>query len=311
MTTFTELNQTQSCIYSRSNLRRAFPGFDDTDIAGIYLHNNNLVVVRNDGNEELYDPKKVQESFMDFNRRLTDFFSFLGPNYRSPSVWHHNGYILFKGWHYNHQLGKNTQAAQLQRAWADKFIHLNKVEKLTALLQSDQTNLGYLIAPDGLRTEDHPIQHDDQLVEGSSDPDPVQHRPFCSCGAFQRQLNNLSEFSQEIEGFTPWCKHLTWFHKCREFQVKRAELITSARGNQPEKCCAWWYAPPSDGNSTGRFVVFHTTYGSQAPESHWRPYKPDKLFTQHDAWGLFFSMMEAGYVPYAGHALPQFKKRTK
>ena len=157
MTTFTELNQTQSCIYSRSNLCRAFPGFDDTDIAGIYLHSDNLVVVRNDGNEELYDPKKVQQSFMDFNRRLTDFFSFLGPNYRSPSVWHHNGYILFKGWHYNHQLGKNTQAAQLQRAWADKFIHLNKVEKLTALLQSDQTNLGYLIAPDGLRTEDHPI----------------------------------------------------------------------------------------------------------------------------------------------------------
>ena len=309
MTTFTELNEVQSFIYNRSNLRRAFEGFDDSDISGIYLHGDDVVVVRNDGNEESYNKKKVQEAFTSFTHRLTDFFAYLGPNYRSPSIWHRNSYIMFKGWHYQHQLGKDTFDAKLQREWADKFIRITNIEKIQALLQSDQTNIGHLIAPDGLWDENQTVQLNDELVEEPSESNPVSSRPYCSCGSFQRQLNNLSAFSDEIEGFTPWCKHLTWFHKCREFQVKRADLITAARGNQPEKCCAWWYAPPSDGNSTGRFVVFHTKYGAQAPESHWRPYKPDQLFTQHDAWGLFFSMMEAGYTPYAGHALPQFSRR--
>jgi hypothetical protein len=49
----------------------------------------------------------------------------------------------------------------------------------------------------------------------------------------------------------------------------------------------------------------------KSPLSHWRTYKPKEIFTQHDAWDLFFNMMEAGYVPFPGTALPQLKSAIK
>jgi len=42
----TPLNQAQSLIYSRTNLRRAYQDFDDSDISGIYLSDDKVVVVR-------------------------------------------------------------------------------------------------------------------------------------------------------------------------------------------------------------------------------------------------------------------------
>jgi hypothetical protein len=61
----------------------------------------------------------------------------------------------------------------------------------------------------------------------------------------------------------------------------------------------------------GRFVLLYTNSGAQSPLSHWRTYKPKEVFTQHDAWDLFFNMMEAGYVPFPGTALPQLKSAIK
>jgi hypothetical protein len=74
---------------------------------------------------------------------------------------------------------------------------------------------------------------------------------------------------------------------------------------------AWWYAPPADATSDGRFVLLHTKSGAQAPLTHWRTYKPNEVFTQNHAWDLFFNMMEAGYVPFPGVALPQLKAAIK
>jgi hypothetical protein len=74
---------------------------------------------------------------------------------------------------------------------------------------------------------------------------------------------------------------------------------------------AWWYAPPSDAITDGRFLLLHTKHGAQAPLTHWRTYKPREVFTQHDAWTLFDNMLESGYVPFPGVALPQLKTTTK
>jgi nitrate reductase NapAB chaperone NapD len=49
-----ELNEAQTAIYNRSNLRRAIKDFDDTEIAGITLRDNLVVVVRTDGSEQTY-----------------------------------------------------------------------------------------------------------------------------------------------------------------------------------------------------------------------------------------------------------------
>ena len=54
-TTIEQLNAGQSIIYSRSNIKRTFDDFDDTDISAICLVDDNLVVVYNDGFEKEYD----------------------------------------------------------------------------------------------------------------------------------------------------------------------------------------------------------------------------------------------------------------
>jgi hypothetical protein len=305
-----ELNAAQALIYTRTNIRRAFPDFDDSEITGIYLRDDNCLVVRCDGSEQAFSREVIKVAFSNYTHRLKDFFSYLGPNYRGPSVWHDNAYIIFKGWNYTHALGHLTSNAQLQAHWADKFIHLTDPAKLKALLQSDQTDLGYLVAPDGLRLSNPPIDMDSEL-DDSTEQKPIFGEPVCSCGSFQRQLNNLSAFQEEIQGFKPWCIHLTWFAKYRELLCKRTEVRNASPSGAPDKCVAWWFAPPKDAVSDGRFVLLYTNHGAQAPLTHWRSYKPKEVFTQHHAWDLFFNMMEAGYVPFPGTSLPQLKAALK
>ena len=293
----TELNAAQASIYTRTNIRRAYQDFDDTGIAGIYLRGDNCLVVRTNGSEQTYSRELIRKAFQHYTNRLKDFFSYLGPNYRGPSVWHHNAYILFKGWNYSHALGHLTSNAKLQAHWADKFIHLSDPAKVTTLLQSDQTDLGHLVAPDGMRLADRPVDMDADLDE-DTEQRTVLGEPVCTCGSFQRQLNHLAELQQEIPGYKPTCIHLTWFNKYRELLCKRTEIRNACPAYAPDKCVAWWYAPPADATSDGRFVLLHTKHGAQAPLTHWRTYKPKEVFTQHDAWSLFDNMMEAGYVPF-------------
>jgi hypothetical protein len=306
----TELNSAQQCIYTRTNLCRAFQDFDDSEISGIYLRGDDCLVVRRDGSEQTYSREIIKAAYATYTNRLKDFFSYLGPNYRGPSVWHNNAYIMFKGWNYTHALGHLTSNAKLQQHWADRFIHVSDIAKITALLQSDQTDIGHLVAPDGMRLTNRPIDMDAELDDGSEQR-TMFGEPSCSCGSFQRQLSNLSTFQEEIQGFKPWCIHLTWFNKYRELLCKRTEARNASPSGTPEKCVAWWYAPPKDAISNGRFVLLYTNQGAQAPLTHWRTYKPNEVFTQHHAWDLFFNMMEAGYVPFPGTSLPQLKTALK
>jgi hypothetical protein len=149
------------------------------------------------------------------------------------------------------------------------------------------------------------------LEENPSGVQASTPEPYCSCGSFQRQLLNVSLFEQEITGFKPWCIHLTWFHKYRELLCKRTEVRNALPSGTPDKCVAWWYAPPADHISEGKFVLLHTKSGAQAPLTHWRTYKPKEVFNQGHAWDLFFNMMEAGYVPFPGTALPQLQSAIK
>lgn len=304
-----QLTTAQASIYSRSNIRRAFSDFDETDIAGIYLRDATCLVVRRDGSEQAYDRSLIKAAYQSYTYRLKDFFSYLGPNYRGPSIWHNNAYVMFKGWNYGHALGHLTSNAKLQTHWADKFIHLKDVNKVTTLLQSDQTDLGHLVAPDGLRLPAGAIDFDSECEQEPNSGSPAAE-PYCSCGSFQRQLANLSDFQMEITGYKPWCIHLTWFHRYRELLCKRTDVRNAARG-AVETCVAWWYAPPKDHISDGRFVLLYTKSGAQAPLSHWRTYKPKEIYTQHNAWDLFSSMLDAGYVPFPGTSLPQLANAVK
>lgn len=307
----TDLNSAQSLIYSRSNIARAYEGFDDTDIAGIGLTDDHCIVMRRDGTEQAYDKQLIKDSFISFSSRLKDFFAYLGPNYRGPSVWHNNCYVMFKGWHYTHSLAHASYNAMLQRQWADKFIHITNANKLISLLQSPETDIGHLVAPDGITRQDDTIDLDATNEQEEKDPAPIQLQSYCSCGSFTRQLENLSDFAAEIQGFEPTCIHMTWFHKYRNFLCKRTEVRESFRNHTPDKCVAWWYAPPSDHYSDGRFVLLYTKSGVQAPATHWRAYKSQEVFTQKDAWSLFDNMMDAGFVPYPGTALPQLSSLIK
>jgi len=310
----TQFNQAQQLIYTKSNLRRAFPEFDDTEIAAITLQDHLVVVVRNDGTEQTYDKQLVKSAYQQFTFRLKNFFSYLGPNYRGPSIWRNNAYIMFKGWHYNHKLGYLSQSAQMQRAWADKFIHISDRTKLVQLLQSDQTDLGHLVAPDGFHEINDAIDFDAPEPESDSETGGLQElqtSPYCSCGSFQRQLENLSEFQAEIEGYKPWCIHLTWMQRYRQLLVKRGEVRSQCRGQVSKDAVAWWYAPPEGKSDEGRFVVLYTKQGSMAPLKSWRTYKPKEVFTQKHVWDLFDNMLDNGFVPFPGTSLPQLKNAWK
>ena len=313
-----ELNEAQTAIYNRSNLRRAIKDFDDTEIAGITLRDNLVVVVRTDGSQQTYPREIVVTAYQEYTHRLKHFFSYLGPNYRGPSIWHNNAYILFKGWTYGHALGHISANAKLQASWADKFIHINDQTKIEALLQSEHTDIGHLIAPDGFRymqsielgsaVSDSAV---DDIEPQAADTQPKEQEPYCSCGSFKKQLSNLADFQKEIPGYKLTCIHMTWLHKYRALLSERSRVRTEIRGGAAVKCVAWAYAPPEDHTSKGRFVLLHTNSGSMAPISHWRTYKSNEVFTEEHAWDLFFNMLEAGYVPFPLTSLPQLSSALK
>ena len=313
-----EFNAAQTSIYNRSNLCRAIKDFDDTEIAGITLRDNLVVVVRTDGSQQTYPREIVVTAYQEFTQRLKHFFSYLGPNYRGPSIWHNNAYILFKGWTYGHALGHISANAKLQASWADKFIHINDQTKIEALLQSEHTDIGHLIAPDGFRYMQS-IELGSAVNDASDKGTELQiendqskeYTPYCSCGSFKRQLNNLVDFQREIPGYKPTCIHMTWLQKYRALLSERSRVRTEIRGGAAIKCVAWAYAPPEDHSSKGRFVLLHTNSGSMAPISHWRTYKSNEVFTEEHAWDLFFNMLEAGYVPFPLTSLPQLSAALK
>jgi hypothetical protein len=313
-----ELNAAQTSIYSRSNLRRAVKDFDDTKIAGITLRDNLVVVVRTDGSQQTYPREIVVTAYQEYTHRLKHFFSYLGPNYRGPSIWHNNAYILFKGWTYGHALGHISANAKLQAAWADRFIHINDQTKIEALLQSEHTDIGHLIAPDGFRYMQSielgsavSDSSGDDIESQAADTQPKEQEPYCSCGSFKRQLNNLTDFQREIPGYKPRCIHITWLQKYRALLSERSRVRTEIRGGTAVKCVAWAYAPPEDHVSKGRFVLLHTNSGSMAPISHWKAYKSNEVFTEEHAWDLFFNMLEADYVPFPLTSLPQLSSALK
>jgi len=304
-TLITDLNSAQKSIYSKSNIGRAYPDFDDTDIAGIHLSDSDVIVVRTDGSEQTYEKHLVAGAYLDFTCRLKDYFSYLGPNYRGPSIWRNNGYVLFKGWHYMNKLGYLSEPAKMQRAWADRFMRIQNKEELITLLESDQTSIGHLVAPDGFIVSDS--SRDSYGAEDVNE-DQVHMHPYCSCGSFKKQLNDLNEFQAEIPGYQPWCIHLTWIKKYRQFLAKRSEVRSQERGQSAQQAVAWWYAPPEGKENEGRFLLLYTKHGYMSPLKAWYIYKPEEIFNQYDAWNLFDNMLDNGFVPFPGTALPQLKQ---
>lgn len=299
--TIEQLNSGQAIIYSRSNIRRTFNEFDDTDISGICLVDNSLIVVYNDGSEREYDKEKIKATFKDFRSRCPDFFSYLGPDLKGPSFWRNNCYVLYKGWNYQFQGSYRLPQAIMQQRWGDKLDHIQNEEGMKKFLENPDYSFGYLVAPDGITYPNPPLTIDDS-DEIAIEPD---HSPYCSCGSFLQQKLALKEIQAEIPGYEPTCKHLTWIKRWRELLSKRSALFDTARGNMSQKATAWSYAPPREGEELGQFQVLYTTSGQMAPINKWKIYRKETRYNQYDAWSLFEAMLENEFIPFPAPALSQ------
>jgi hypothetical protein len=286
----------QALIYTRTNIRRAFPKFDDHDVAGFQVDGNSLVVVRIDGSEQIIPTAPVKEAFASYMTRLPHHFEYMGANYTTPRYWKNNGYIVMKGHSYAMQGGNLSPGAISQRHFVKE--HAENVDQQTLEHVLLEHNIGYLCAPDGLT-----IPPDDQKMYLMGEGPAHQEQdtePYCSCGSFRRQYAARAELAAEIPGYKPCCKHMTWLRKLREYQVKRTALVAEQPTAFPQKCAAYFYAPPSGVSEEGTVQILFTDQGKLAPISQWKLYKPQKKakLNQHDVWGLLDNMIEKGYVPF-------------
>jgi hypothetical protein len=306
-----DMNSAQALIYSKSNIRRAFPEFDDTEIAGIYKQDDDVIIVRHDGTNQKYDAALIRNAFQEFTSRVPDFFSYLGPNYRGPSVWRNNCYILFKGWLYSQVGAEKLFQTQAQYRWADKFSLLDSEEKVTNVL--NEYNLGYIVSPDGRikGQKEVAIGTDEELPDDNQEDALQEAIPHCNCGSFQQQTQNLTELQAEIPGYEPICKHIAYMRKFREFCVKRSNLIEELRGGLVTNATAWHYTPPGAHQEYGNFRVIYTKSGQMATLDKWRIYNKNVTYTQHDVWQLLDNMLANKFVPFPltalGHISHAFK----
>ena len=115
--TQTELNQAQACIYSKSNIARAYPDIEAMSITDIQKDGDQIVI---NGDTRL-DAKPVQEAFTEFTNRVPHFFEYLSPTGGALTPWRDNCYVLWKGWSYTYPQRKNLIG--LQNFCINKGIH--------------------------------------------------------------------------------------------------------------------------------------------------------------------------------------------
>jgi len=291
--TYSELNAAQQIIYTPSMIGRAFSDFEFGDISGIYRVGSKCVVLRNDGYEWSYPAGDIREAYTKFIGREVPFFDYLGPNYRGPIPWTHkpNTFVLLKGWHYSSKDSYKKPEAQMQRSWIDSFNNLTDLNSLKAIVENfNDDDPDEAVIPDTKEALGHVITPD----------------KYCSCQAFQKQLNNLDEFREEFsKDYQPTCKHLVWYKLFRNFQKKRIDLTNSLPGGEQRKVAVWFYTPMTNGSTSpnGTFQLWWTRDGlySKDPNS-WTKYKS---LTQYDAWEYLFKMIDKGFIPYEGSLHPK------
>ena len=164
-TTQKELNEAQTCIYSKSNIARAYPDIDAMSIKDIRKKNGKIVI----NDKTRLDPKPIQEEFVKFTNRVPNYFEYLSPTGSALTPWRENCYVLWKGWKYQYPQRKNLVA--LQEWCIGKGVHkIPYIDGLQALIQPtakincklheeevlkpfklpfEECDLGYVVAPDG------------------------------------------------------------------------------------------------------------------------------------------------------------------
>ena len=182
---YSELNEAQKIIYTRSMISRAYPDFDPGQICTIYRVGSKCIVKRKNGIEEKYPAENIKVAYLKFIQREVPFFSYCGPGYRGPIPWSHqpNTYILLKGWHYAYEGSHKTPEALMQRSWIDSFNNLKSIESVKNLLENSN--------------DDDP--EDERLDDTKKSLGHIMTPyKYCSCQAFQKQLKNLDEFKDEF-----------------------------------------------------------------------------------------------------------------
>ena len=325
-TTQKELNEAQTCIYSKSNIARAYPDIDAMSIKDIRKKNGKIVI----NDKTRLDPKPIQEEFVKFTNRVPNYFEYLSPTGSALTPWRENCYVLWKGWKYQYPQRKNLVA--LQEWCIGKGVHkIPYIDGLQALIQPtakincklhdeevlkpfklpfEECDLGYVVAPDGRNDASKEIDlmtpfKEDVDEDELEDMEEKEPEPWCSCPSFQKQLRCISQYKKEIKYYRIGCKHLSWIRKFRHISGLRTKLHEEAPGKMPKQAAAWGYTPPKQVDMPGQFKLLYTKSGYMAPARDWRWYKPDQNFTEEDVWPLFTSMVNNGYTYYTGSSLSQ------
>lgn len=297
--TYSELNAAQQIIYTPTMIGRAFSEFEYGDISGIYRVGTKCVVVQSDGYEWNFPAEEIRKAYKKFIGREVPFFDYLGPKYRGPLPWQHkeNTFILLKGWHYSSQGSYKKSEAQMQRLWVDGFNNLKGLGELQAILEnSNDDDPEEEVLPDVREALGHVIKPNE----------------YCSCKAFQKQLNNLDEFKDEFsDDYKPTCKHLIWYELFKRYQKERTNLLANLPGGKQDKIAVWFYTPMINGSNSpyGVFQIWWKDDTGKDLDSkdadNWKKYKP---LTQYDTWKYLFKMVEKGFIPYEGSLYPKVQK---
>ena len=86
-----ELNEAQACIYSKSNIVRAYPDIEAMSIRDIRKKHGKIII----NDETKLDPKPIQEAFTEFTNRVPHFFEYLSPIGGALTPWRDQHYVLW------------------------------------------------------------------------------------------------------------------------------------------------------------------------------------------------------------------------
>ena len=279
----------ESQIYNMSAFHRINPDLSDEVIRSVRLDGTKVIFA---GVKEDYecDANIYKEHFIEYRNRPSQYFDHLDSQVTHYRLWSHNCYFLPTNWMFRTPNKYNDSMLVPQLAFATNLPATEFDFKLVAE-ECELKQYGHLVAPWGFCD----LPDDSDL--------PVGH-PYCSCGSFQGQWQNLDAFKKILgSDFSPGCKHISYMNKLAHYKTRRQKIQMQQDKDREYKSAAIFARSPKSEMEDPQMIVLYANDRSTAQINKWKFYNNGQPIPAAQSWDLIDRMLNNGYLTFIGHKL--------
>lgn len=285
------LSFAESQIYSMSAFYRVVPSNADEMLRTVRLDGTKVIFAGMKQDYE-FDANIFKDHFIEFRNRPSQYFDHADMQLNHYKLWSHNCYFLPTNWLFRYSTRMNDDLLFAQYGFGNNLSR-TPFDFARAAEECELNQYGHLVAPWGFCD----LPEDSAL--------PKDGTPYCSCGSFQGQWQNLDEFKKILgDDYQPGCKHISYMKKIAEYKSKRQKVQEQQDKDRAYKSAAVFARTPRNELADPELLVLYTEDRSTVQIDKWKFYNSGKPIPASESWSLLDRILNTGYLTFMGHKLP-------